>query len=462
MNAPIVLLLGTSTAGKTAISEEIQKKDQQLPESQRLNWEINGQDLWQQKNNLSNGKAIDAEFYKILENDNRFEGLKNVFEELPNKDDAPKIRKLYFPIMTGVLNWEKESLNLLKKDGQSEAEFKKEFDQNLDNFVEKTGGNFSKETLLSLQSITADKHEEFSKVPEKVDELQLREIFYEAIANSKNGKATIIDAAPLFKDRNAGDILKSCMEEKEHNCPTHVALIHLSVPDLINRMDERNSMAEARGKPEEIRKGFFPFNQYKGLFEAQKPDDEREIVGEVTRQNLTDAVDKFGQKNPKILENLLNNFGFSKDNPNEIEQPVKLVSICPYDSFHDTKSRESTAQIADFIINESSKPSLNIDADLKKIVPVQNAQKSTAIPELMVQKVSGSESSLMENPNIKELLDGMVETIITQQESSNSQMQNSGLEEEGDKGEELRSGEVVGKWTETVTANSKSSKGPEL
>ena len=160
----------------------------------------------------------------------------------------------------------------------------------------------------------------------------------------------------------------------------------------------------------------------------------------MTRQNLTDAVDKFGQKNPKTLENLLNNFGFSKDNPNEIEQPVKLVSICPYDSFHDTKSRESTAQIADFIINESSKPSL---------------------PELKVQKVSGSESSLMKNQMIKKLLDDIVETINTQQEFPNSQMQNSGLEKD-DKEEESRSGEVVGKWTETVTANSKSSKGPEL
>ena len=152
-NAPIFLLLGTSTAGKTTISKKVQEENEKLPTTQQFDWEITGQDSWQARKDLGNGKNIDAAFHGILKDDERFEALKDKFETFPETDAAPKIRKLYFPIMTGVLNWAGESLNLLDDEN---------FGSTLDSFIANTGGSFDSETLLNLQSFAKDKHDEFS------------------------------------------------------------------------------------------------------------------------------------------------------------------------------------------------------------------------------------------------------------------------------------------------------------
>jgi len=94
--------------------------------------------------------------------------------------------------------------------------------------------------------------------------------------------------------------------------------------------------------------------------------------------------------------------------------------------------------------------------------------RSALIPQY-IQELRAQNSVEQENildPKTKEEADGVVKIIKAKQESSNSQMQNSGSKED-DKEEELRSGEVVerkvvGEWTKEVTANSKNSKGPEL
>jgi hypothetical protein len=370
-NAPIFLLLGTSTAGKTTISKKVQEENEKLPTTQQFDWEITGQDSWQARNDLSNGKNIDAAFHRILKDDERFEALKDKFETFPETDAAPKIRKLYFPIMTGVLNWAGESLNLLDDEN---------FGSTLDSFIANTGGSFDRETLLNLQSLAKDKHDEFSRVPDRVNAWELMAIFDEAIENSKSGKPTIIDAVPLFADRrSAGEMLQSYMKEKGHDCQTHVAVIHLPISDLLTRMEQRNLKAEEMGKPEEVRKGFFPFAQYKDLFEAQKPDDARGKVGEVTREVLTEAVDKFGGKSSQRLAGLLDHFGFSRDAATEDEEPANLVSIYKYDSLHDSTSPESTDEIAKFILGVALK---NMSAQVSYVVtpPDYEAFKADLFP----------------------------------------------------------------------------------
>lgn len=226
-------------------------------------------------------------------------------------------------------------------------------------------------------------------------------------------------------------------------------------------MDARNAGKD----PTQYRRDFRPFFQYAQMHQIVGDESENQ-TGECTIREVLEAASKYGANRNEDATAVLKELGVKLPSPISkisdlddatLDNPIKLSpkSSYLYDILCITDSGGESAK-EDIERNSKAIDDLvSSRVGHGKIVPAQNAQKSAAIDELMVPKVSGSESSLMENPNIKELLDGMVETIITQQESSNSQMQNSGLEEEGDKGEELRSVEVVGE----LTANLKSSKG---
>ncbi len=100
--ASIVLLVGTSTAGKSTIIERIREENLQLPEDKRMDWQVDGHDLA----NVRIAEEMDKIFLNILGEDSRFETIQ------PSFSSPQKIAKLRNAVFGGLLKEEENSLSL--------------------------------------------------------------------------------------------------------------------------------------------------------------------------------------------------------------------------------------------------------------------------------------------------------------------------------------------------------------
>jgi hypothetical protein len=62
------------------------------------------------------------------------------------------------------------------------------------------------------------------------------------------------------------DLFLSQLKKVNHTGPTHIALIHCSIPQLSDRILERNRNSVINGDLENVRDQPFPFRQYSQLF----------------------------------------------------------------------------------------------------------------------------------------------------------------------------------------------------
>jgi hypothetical protein len=423
----ILVLVGPSSVGKSRIVEGMQKLDNEKPEENKRNWEIDGVDAASQR---MFGK-LNNEYKNAIGEDADFLSLRSKFPE-------------------GHI------FHIVHEGGIKEERFKKYDCPELSQLVEKYTDQFK-----DIRNNTLGKPQDWALN-------FIEETYGNAVENARNGKSVILDLVPtLDSERKGYNVVTALKEYADQNgfAGEIIAVnANCDIGKITKHVDERNAGKD----PTQYRRDFRPFLQHAQMNQIVGDESENQ-TGECTIREVLEAASKYGTNRDEDATAILKELGVKLPSPISdlddaaLDNPIKLSpkSSHLYDILCITDSGRESAE-EDIKRNSKAIDDLvSSRVGHEKIVPAQNAQGSAAISESMVQKASGSESSLMENPNIKEQLDDMVESIVEQQQSSNSQMENSELKED-DKGEEFRGGEVVGKWTEKVTAGSKSSKGPEL
>ncbi len=297
-NAPIIFLLGTSTAGKTTICDQILNQEKII---KNLGLEVWGTDKQFDDNTV---RCRD-----LLKDDQRFLNIEPKFPHVRNI-----IAGIYFSEVkdnkTGKL------LNLIGE----------EFDKKLGNFLAETEGRFDEESLKILKTLAEENPNNFK---EKAKSIFEESIFDKAIENSKNGKPTILDMVPSQKDEV--EEFKNYLAKKNHNCPTFVAVAHVPVKELTKRMGKRNKQAENENSGNE-RDGFFPFTQYAEIFGSNATNPSQNL-GTLSQVEVYQAIGKFGDKEienefgDKVSDKVRIKFrdmkGVADENP-EIEHKSKM------------------------------------------------------------------------------------------------------------------------------------------
>jgi hypothetical protein len=229
----------------------------------------------------------------------------------------------------------------------------KKFADKVDNFLAKTGGRYDKEALEILKTLTQENPNNFREKADLTNEGMSSRAFERAvdhaIENSKNGKPTILDMVP---NSGGGDMVAAFekrLVERNFTCPTRVALVHLSVADLTERMDQRNQKAlAAGGNPNDQRNGIFPFQQYAAIFGAIAEEGSHGL-GTLHSDDIHKAVEKFGDKKDAAIRDregkeLLDRLGFA-----EGKTSITVGAKVKADVVFEHSSASATTEIAEDI-----------------------------------------------------------------------------------------------------------------
>jgi hypothetical protein len=323
--APIIFLFGPSSIGKSTICKEIESQDKL---SENLGFET-----WGVDSEFDNETARCREF---LKHDERFLAIENKF---------PHPWKIMSGIYLGeVQDWKTGKILELNDD--------EKFPKKLDNFLAQTEG-FDKgalEILKTLAKENPNNFREWADLSSKGRESRAFERAVDhAIENSKKGKPTILDMVPNSEGEDMVAAFEKRLVEKNFTCPTRVALVHLSVAELTERMDQRNQKALAPGgNPSDQRNGIFPFQQYAAIFGAIAEEGSQGL-GTLNSSDIYQAVEKFGDKNDLAIRDregkeLLDHLGFA-EGTNSITVGAKVKN----DVVFEHSSASSTRQITEDI-----------------------------------------------------------------------------------------------------------------
>ncbi|MBP9778001.1 MAG: hypothetical protein KBD25_02335 [Rickettsiaceae bacterium] len=347
--ATIVLLCGTSTAGKSTICKELVKQGSE--QTKPLHWDHYGVDLAMNDPELKDlfeeiNKMADKHFIAaISSNALNIEHLKRVQEKL---DD----RSIIIGIMRKEIELGDQKINLTPQ-----ADIDKQVDDIFSSLKVENREKYSKDFIRSILQLVRNNQDLDKDHPFKPPEENHLEtnMFDRAIENSRKGIPTILDIVPM--GGNFVDKFEKHLAKRNFSCPIIVALAHCSIGELTDRMDERNRLARlskvegGREDPRDVREGFFPYMQYVEIFEASSAKGAR-VVGSVRREDITRAAEKFGTapepgdmpirpKGEKEALELMKKLGFPED-----AESTKLVAKYYHDKIYNTEARESTREIA--------------------------------------------------------------------------------------------------------------------
>lgn len=316
--APIIFLLGTSTAGKSTICDEILRQDQA---SENLGFETWGLDA-EAENEMVRCRDL-------LKDDARFLAIESKFSN---------VRKIVTGIYFGEI-----------KDFETGEIFKLNDDEKLDGFLAKTEGRDDREALEILKTWANEEPNHFKEVADLTDK-GMRERAFEravdhAIENSKMGKPTILDMVPNPDGEDLVVTFEEHLAKRNFTCLTHVALLHLPVAELTERMDQRNQKALAPGgNSGDQRNGIFPFEQYSAIFGASAEG----ALGVLKAEDIRQAVEKFSGKEEiekrRTEQELLDRLGF-EGGEISITLGIKVKS----DAVYEHSDAHQTSQIAEAI-----------------------------------------------------------------------------------------------------------------
>ncbi|MBU6139995.1 MAG: hypothetical protein KGP29_00355 [Proteobacteria bacterium] len=297
-NAPIVFLVGTSTAGKSTICDKILLQD-----AGAHTCKIWGNDS-QFDRNLNACR-------ELLSGNQKFEEVKQYLGETLNEFDV------FVPMIGGSFIGRSkdgnQTLHLLREGDLAPLE-EEEFERNLADFMEKTEGRYDPKALRIIRELAQENPRDFREVA-SFGGLSLNDqIVEEAIRNSQQGVATILDVIPpieSFTDR---------LREMGHECPVHIALIHVPLDKLTKRMEKRNEDAMSEGgNPNNRRDGLFPHDQYGQLFGAS---DDGEQVGRLSAKSIHEAVEKFGEENGVKIRDMKSDSSLEEEKHKSAMAPI--------------------------------------------------------------------------------------------------------------------------------------------
>lgn len=265
----------------------------------------------------------------LLKDDARFLAIESKFSN---------VRKIVTGIYFGEI-----------KDFETGEIFKLNDDEKLDGFLAKTEGRYDREALEILKAWANEEPNHFKEVADLTDK-GMRERAFEravdhAIENSKMGKPTILDMVPNPDGEDLVVAFEEHLAKRKFTCPTHVALLHLPVAELTERMDQRNQKAlEPGGNINDQRNEIFPFEQYASIFESSAEGN----LGSLRAEDIHQAIEKFGgtdeAKKLRAEKELLDRLGFEEGQTSiTVGAKVKADVVCEH------SNAGSTVQIAEAI-----------------------------------------------------------------------------------------------------------------
>lgn len=324
----IVLLCGTSTAGKTSICTELEKKARET----KRDFVVDGSDL-----------AQDAAWTKDYELGGiTYHGASDFFVkkmELYTKDQALVesavskfgARTLSISLLSrsclGNPIVDQVDLSPLKKGETIEQRAKVIHDSQLSEINKQ---KYSLEDIQKLLKITnkcpPTGQQFFDENPypplKDVNKLMLEE----AIKKAKEGKTIILDIIgneTIDGQSMVGEFKKYLKSAELPESSGEIITAHCPINTLVTRIESRNQKAKAEGRSEDIRQSFFPFDQYGLLYEKVSDlDPSKETVGMVSRQDVINAAKTFG-KGKQDADKLLDSLGFI-DGEEEIFVAAKI------------------------------------------------------------------------------------------------------------------------------------------
>ena len=306
----IVLLCGTSTAGKTSICKQAQIEAQKMGHS----WYIDGVDIaservWTEPNELNGVSYPSAEnhFTSAMK-------MHDIDSETVNRaTEAFGARTLSVAFMSRLYlgNPTVDKIELIPKD-----DIKTQAKNVHKELCPENQAKYSVDNIEDLLHIinNCPPPEEFISQHPYPPLTQLNEaMISQALNRAKNGESTIIDV--VGNETINGQLMALQFKEiiREAGLPSstgEVVIAHCPINTLTQRIDKRNQEAVKQGRLEDVRQAFFPFTQYGSLYERTM--DPELSVGEVSRQDILDAAKKYGGKLEDV-SSLLRNLGFDDD-----------------------------------------------------------------------------------------------------------------------------------------------------
>jgi hypothetical protein len=333
-SATIVLLLGTSTAGKSTICNKVLEKSKPVglmtstkQEQNFVNFKINYDSKeWVVKadsETQTSGTSGDRKRVLTLEG----EGAETRTVEIDLKDQTVKV--------------DGETID----DPESSIKVTKlpVFTRDRDVLEGILLGTIS-DSPEGLQSTLQSQIQNFRPQMPSLKEQEYL-MFESAMENSLRGVPTLIDIVPT-EEGNATVIqrFENYLKEQGFSAPTMTIQAHLDLPKLKTRMLHRNATQSDK------RDGLFPANQYSRMYGNTTSETH---LGELKREDAESFIAEFGTKATEDQKKgLLEDLGFYEG--------VDTVNIGPKqlsDILVNTETPESVAEIAQDIVNRSTSQS---------------------------------------------------------------------------------------------------------
>lgn len=312
----IVLLCGTSTAGKTSICTQAELEARKIGKS----WHIDGADLaseriWTDESKLNGVNYPSAE--------NHFTA--SMKEHFPSSQSQPvdRAREAFGARTLAVAVLSRGYLGnpaVDKVDLTPQKDIKSQAARVHESLCEENQAKYSVDNIEDLLEIIKQCPEpsEFQRLHPYPPLEQLNEVMLDqAIDRAKKGESTILDIVgnEMINDQLMTDSIKGKLIESGLSSSSgEVVVAHCPIDTLIERIDIRNKQALENQRPEDVRQAFFPFSQYGMLY--KKTTEPTLQIGEVSRQDILEASIKYKGK-PEEVTLLLENLGF-EDNIDKV------------------------------------------------------------------------------------------------------------------------------------------------
>lgn len=277
LKAPIQIILGTSTSGKSTVCREVASQDSKWKyiDTDQMFLERGSMDKKFVEHMKSNFAIEECEaFERILQNP-KFQG----------EDGERKIAQIVIRDQ-----WDSNDSTI------PNLRFTELYEETSAGFV---ANGYDKGLLDDLCLLTNKFCKQLREIdnPNKIYE----QACDEAVERSLAGKPTVLDLVYPFQVENFKRRISEMGYDAEEMVKVNV--VHLSIPTLTERLIERNKKADLEDKPHEKRTRL-PFDQYARIF-GPSADGEFELK----REDLLDAAKKFPGED---REELLERFGFSE------------------------------------------------------------------------------------------------------------------------------------------------------
>lgn len=219
----------------------------------------------------------------------------------------------------------------------------------------------------------------------------------QAITQAKKGTTTILDIVgnETIEDGLMVEYLQIKIQSAGLPADNGIVVVaHCPIDVLTDRIITRNKEAIERGKVEDIRQAFFPFQQYAMIYQRATNDvDQQEIIGQVSRDDIQKAAREFGngEKDEKYL---IRELGF-KEHEDSIDIMVRSTSDLIFQTAT-MKPEECAEELCDRIFNNNYLESSIVSN--KKLTALQKAMAQTSTEAEKNNMLSNFWQSIQKNP----------------------------------------------------------------